>query len=167
MRVMKVDDRIVLPFAESAGAYRFATLREHVDLGRVAVVAEDLASPMSMAMVEAAATPEHVRDVAAYILGELAWLQTVPEGSQVFLTPKGTMRARVSAAHLDWHREDTRSWARAQRRKGYLPVLATRGDRVRVVALPWRGRLATVDLDEVRDRLPQYGVRRFDHVEVL
>lgn len=167
MRVLSVDGRIVLPYSRGPAPYRFATLGDHEDLGRVAVVTESAATPMSMATIEAATTPEHVDDVATFILGELAWLQGIPVGSKVYLSDKGRMRARVSAEHLDWHRHDVRAWTKQQRRDGYLPVLATNGDRVRVVALPWRGPLAAVDLADVRARLPQYGLRHVDHVEIL
>ncbi len=176
MKVLHIDSRVVLPYA-NAGAWTFATPHDHVDLGRLAVVADDgFASPRLLAWAELGHTAnsppsgsavELVEHLAAVLLAELGWLQPIPVGAEVRISARGSMRSRVSAEHLDYHRADTADWAKKQRRTGYLPVLVVRGDRVRVLALPWRGRGRLADLDEVRRLLPQYGVPKHDHLEVL
>lgn len=177
MRVMTVDGAVVVPYATGKDPFVFATLREHRPLGHRARIREEPeASPRSLAREELG-LPEAVegedlellQSTAVYLLGELAWLHGVPEGAEVRLSPRGSMVVRVSADHLDWHREDARAWAKKQRRQGFLPVLVTRGDRVRILGIPWHGarKRGVVDLDEVRLRLPEHGVTAFDHVEVL
>lgn len=178
MKVLHVEGELVLPHAPKGSDWRFATIREHAERGRRARVVEDpMASPRGLACAELGITPTSVvtdaeldiaEHLAAYVLGELGWLQSVPEGAEVRISARGQMRCRVSAEHLDYHRAETRDWAKKQRRAGYLPLLLVVGARVRMLALPWRGRrVAAVDLDEVRAQLPQYGVRRCDHLEVL
>jgi hypothetical protein len=178
MKVLHVEGELVLPHAPKGSDWRFATIREHAERGRRARVVEDpTASPRGLARAELGITSTSVvtdadldiaEHLAAYVLGELGWLQSVPEGAEVRISARGQMRCRVSAEHLDYHRSEARAWAKRQRRAGYLPLLLVIGERVRVIAIPWSSpRRAVVDLDEVRARLPQYGVRAVDRLEVL
>lgn len=175
MKVLQVEDDLVLPHAPTLRTWSFATLREHQPRGRRARVVEvPDASPRGLARAELGGPPATPADeeleghLAAYVLGEFAWLQKVPEGSEVRISPKGHMACRVTSEHMDYHRESSRDWARKQRRGGFLPLLVVDGLRVRVVALPWRGRaVSVVDPAEVEALLPQYGVRRYTRVEIL
>ena len=177
MKVLHVEGELVLPYERKDEGFGFATLHTHEPRGPYAVVVDEPeASPRSIARAELGITPDSIvepRDLelaehlAAHVLGELAWLHEVPVGARVRLNTRGRMRLHVGPEKLDYHRAEARDWARKQRRDGYLPILVIVGERVRTLALPWRGSRVVVDLDEVRRVLPQYGVASAAYVEVL